>query len=52
MTQVRWNGDFANEAKTGQIVARNGDLLTIKWEDGKQQVIPEMITSGRGWTRS
>jgi hypothetical protein len=52
MTNIRWNGDFANEAKSGQIVEQNGALLTIKWEDGKQQVIPEFVTKGQGWTRS
>lgn len=52
MTNIRWNGDFANEPKNGQIVAQNGALLTIKWEDGKQQIVPEMVTKGRGWTRS
>jgi len=52
MTNIRWNGDFANEAKSGQIIAQNGSLITIKWEDGKQQIIPDVVTKGREWSRS
>ena len=49
MTNIHWNGDFANEAKSGQIISRNGSLLTVRWADGHIQVIPEFVTKGLGW---
>ncbi len=49
MTQIHWNGDFSNEAKSGVIVARNNGLLTIQWDCGQQQIVPEFVTKGAGW---
>lgn len=49
MTRIHWAGDFANEAQSGDIIARNGALLTIRWDGGRAQVIPECVTQGRGW---
>lgn len=49
MTRLHWNGDFSNEAMSGTVVGRNGSLLTIRWDDGREQVMPEFVTQGSGW---
>lgn len=49
MTRIHWNGDFANEATSGTIIANNSGLLTIQWDNGRVQSIPEFVTKGYGW---
>lgn len=50
MTRIHWNGDYSNDAMAGTIIAKSGDLLTIKWDNGKQTIVPEIVTRARGWS--
>ena len=50
MTRIHWTGDYSNDPMTGTVVAKSGDLLTIKWDNGTQMVVPELVTRGRGWS--
>lgn len=50
--RVHWQGNFENEPMGGTVIARNGSLLTIRWDNGRKQIIPEFVTTGYGWRRS
>ena len=47
--RIHWQGDFENEPKSGSIVSRSGTLVTIKWDDGSQMMVPEIVTTGSKW---
>jgi hypothetical protein len=49
-TRISWNGDLSNEAKSGSIVKVSNGLVTISWDNGKTQVIPDFtILQKYGW---
>jgi len=50
--RVHWNGDMANEPKSGTAVISNG-LYLITWDDGSKMVAPDFtILAKCGWTVS
>lgn len=47
---IKWNGDYANEPKTG-VALIVGELAHITWTDGSKNVIPLFTMLPRyGWT--
>lgn len=49
---ISWKGDFANAPKTGLVISEAAEMLTIKWSDGSQMVVPAFTVSERyGWSR-
>lgn len=50
MARIRWSGDFENAPISGEVVGRQNGLLTILWDDGRQQIIPEFVTKGAAWS--
>jgi len=47
---IYWNGNQDNNPKSGVIAAVNGGNLTVRWDDGLEQVVPAfVVTPKHGW---
>lgn len=52
MTNIKWNGDMANEPKVGVVLSETNGNLLVRWSDGREQVIPAFTVVERyGWKR-
>ncbi len=47
---IKWNGDFANEPKSG-VALIVGDMFHITWSDGSKMLAPIFTCKPQyGWT--
>lgn len=49
-TKIFWKGDFSNGPKTGVVVSYDRGMVSIRWDDGSSQSVPDFtILPNYGW---